>query len=153
MTKTPLYLEVGAKRVFACSLDWPGWCRSGRGEQEALRALVDSAPRYAEVAARAHQRFPKVREDGLEVVERIKGTGTTDFGAPGKVAKADWEPLDQAGADRLKAILQASWDLLDEVVAEAPPALKKGPRGGGRDRDDVFRHVLAAEPRMLARSG
>ena len=27
------YLEVGAKRVFAGALDWPGWCRSARREE------------------------------------------------------------------------------------------------------------------------
>jgi hypothetical protein len=32
------YLEVGAKRVFAGALDWPGWCRSARDEEGALEA-------------------------------------------------------------------------------------------------------------------
>jgi hypothetical protein len=31
------------------------------------------------------------------------------------------------------------------VVAGAPQALRKGPRGGGRDRDKVVEHVLGAE--------
>jgi hypothetical protein len=39
----PVYLEIGAKRVFACSVDWPGWCRSGKGEDAALGALLDHA--------------------------------------------------------------------------------------------------------------
>ena len=34
------YLEVGAKRVFAGALDWPGWCRSSRHERDALEALL-----------------------------------------------------------------------------------------------------------------
>jgi hypothetical protein len=56
---TPVYLEVGSKRVFACSLDWPGWCRSGKTEEAALDALSAYAPRYAPVAAEAGRRFPK----------------------------------------------------------------------------------------------
>ncbi|MEX2238693.1 MAG: GIY-YIG nuclease family protein [Dehalococcoidia bacterium] len=27
----PVYLESGNRRVFACALDWPGWCRSWQG--------------------------------------------------------------------------------------------------------------------------
>lgn len=34
---TPVCLEVGSKRVFACSLDWPGWCRSDKTEEAAER--------------------------------------------------------------------------------------------------------------------
>ena len=30
---TDVYLELGTKRVFACALEWPGWCRGGRDEQ------------------------------------------------------------------------------------------------------------------------
>jgi hypothetical protein len=46
------YLEIGGRRVFAGSLDWPGWCRSGRDEEGALRALFAYGPRYASSAAR-----------------------------------------------------------------------------------------------------
>ena len=41
------YLEVGSRRVFAGAIEWPGWCRSGRDEETALRALVAYGPRYA----------------------------------------------------------------------------------------------------------
>ncbi len=37
---TPVYLEVGSKRVFACSIEWPGWGRSGKTEDAALEALA-----------------------------------------------------------------------------------------------------------------
>jgi hypothetical protein len=141
----PIYLEIGSKRTFACSLDWPGWCRSGKTEEAAIEALIESAPRYAEVVKRAHKRFPKIEAGRFKVVERIEGSGTTDFGAPGRVAKADYDDFDRAEANRLRDLLQAAWDLLDDVVANAPPALKKGPRGGGRDRDQVMQHVLGAE--------
>jgi hypothetical protein len=151
--KIPIYLEIGRKRTFACSLEWPGWCRWGRTEEAAIDALIEIAPRYAEVARSASRRFPKAERDRIEVVERIPGSGTTDFGAPGKVAQADYEELDRAGAGRLRDLLRASWDLLDRAVAEASPTLQKGPRGGGRDRDDIFRHVLAAETAYARSAG
>jgi hypothetical protein len=151
--RIPIYLEIGAKRTFACSLDWPGWCRSGKTEEAAIEALIGIAPRYVEVARIAHKRFPKVEPSRFEVVERVKGNATTDFGAPGMVAKADYEDLDKPGADRLRALLQASWDVLDRAVAEASPTLRKGPRGGGRDRDEVFRHVLGAETVYARKTG
>ncbi len=47
--KTGVYLELGAKRVFACTLDWPVWCRSGKDEDLALAALADYKPRYGRV--------------------------------------------------------------------------------------------------------
>ncbi len=142
--KIPIYLETGTKKVFACSVDWPGWCRAGKTEEAATEALLLVAPRYAEVAALAHEKFPKIEVELLEVVERIEGSGTTDFGAPGKVAQADRVAFDRVEANRLRRLLKASWDFFDDVVAHAPPTLKKGPRGGGRDRDEVYRHVLGA---------
>jgi hypothetical protein len=35
--------------------------------------------------------------------------------------------------------------VFDDVVAVAPAELRKGPRGGGRDRDQIERHVSDAE--------
>lgn len=42
-----VYLEVGSKKVFACSVDWAGWCRSAKMEDAALEALADYAERYS----------------------------------------------------------------------------------------------------------
>ena len=60
---TGVYLEVGTKRVFACAVDWPGWCRSGRGEENALEALATAASRYAVLAALAGVKFDPVAEE------------------------------------------------------------------------------------------
>jgi hypothetical protein len=140
-----VYLEVGARRVFACALDWPGWCRSGRDEERALAALAAAAPRYAVAAKEAGVRFPARAGDAFDVVERIPGTATTDFGAPGEAAAADAEPLTRQQARRQAALVAASWTILDRVAAGAPAELRKGPRGGGRDRDAIVEHVAAAE--------
>lgn len=145
MPATRVYLEVGARRVFACALDWPGWCRSGRTEDEALARLAEYAPRYAVVAHKAGVDFAADAATSFEVVERRPGSATTDFGAPGAVAHADAAPASDADAARLVALVVASWAVLDGVAASAPAALAKGPRGGGRDRDKMLQHVLGAE--------
>ena len=140
-----VYLELGSKRVFACACDWPGWCRSGRDEQSALQALAASAPRYAAVAARAGAGFPDGAGDALEVVDRVPGSAGTDFGVPGAVPARDLQPVSADEARRAAAILGAAWTTLKEVAAHAPAELRKGPRGGGRDRDAVVAHVIDAE--------
>lgn len=35
--------------------------------------------------------------------------------------------------------------MFDEVAAASPAELRKGPRGGGRDRDKMIAHVMDAE--------
>jgi hypothetical protein len=140
---TAVYLECGKQRVFACALDWPGWCRAGRDEERALEALAASAPRYAEVAARAGVAFPA--GDPLDAVERVPGSAGTDFGVPSVVLARDREPVSEEEAETAVAILRASWQTFDEIAARAPAELRKGPRGGGRARDAVVVHVMGAE--------
>ena len=154
----PVYLEAGRTRVFACSLDWPGWCRRAKTDEEALDALATYAPRYAVVAKRAGLRFPAAAHLTFDVVEQIPWRGGeafsyVDFGAIGAAAKLDSEPLTAAQAKRLAALVEASWAELDDVVADAPAELRKGPRGGGRDRDAVFAHVVAAEASYARKLG
>ena len=136
-------VEQGKRRVFASALDWPGWSRAARDEDGALEALLDYADRFRPVAERAGLRLPKRLE--AEVVERLTGDATTDFGAPSIAAKAESRPLTAKAAGRQAALLQAAWATLDDVVAQASPTLRKGPRGGGRDRDAVVQHVLNGE--------
>jgi hypothetical protein len=135
-------LELGSKRVFATAVDWPGWCRAGWNEEAALDALEDHASRYGVVADAAGVSFTPGE---FTVVERLAGTPTTDFGAPDRAAAAEAEPLTAAQARRMTSLLAAAWAVFDAVVAAAPAALRKGPRGGGRDRDAMVDHVLAAE--------
>jgi hypothetical protein len=134
-----VYLEVGRTWVFAAALDWPGWCRRGKGEEAALDVLADYADRYAAVAG------PGFRPGELQVVGRLPGNATTDFGAPDARGPWDDEPLDDAEAARLAGLLEACWRAFDAVAAAAPAELRKGPRGGGRDRDAVVDHVREAE--------
>lgn len=136
---------MGSKRTFASALDWPGWTRAGKGEAAAIEALSAAAPRYRCAIAAAGIALPVGAEQRLEVVERTPGDATTDFGAPGRPAAADQQPLSTAELDRLLNLVRACWAALDGAVAVAPPELRKGPRGGGRDRDSIAEHVLSAE--------
>jgi hypothetical protein len=145
MATTAVFLEVGKKRVFAGALDWPGWARAGRDEELALEALAAYAPRYAVVPEQAGIAFPARVAERLEVVERLPGSATTEFGAPGEIAGADATRTTRAQAQRLAALVQASWTVFDRIRAGAPASLRKGPRGGGRDRDKMVDHVLGAE--------
>ena len=141
---TRVYVERGDKRAFASAADWPGWCRAGKTEEAALEALAAYAPRYAHVAKLARLELPKTATN-FDVVERSQGNATTDFGAPGIPAKDESKPMTKQRADRMVSLLEACWKYLDQVVAKAPQSLRKGPRGGGRDRDKMFAHVLDAE--------
>jgi hypothetical protein len=149
------YLEVGARRVFAGALDWPGWCRGDRGEEGALQALAAYGKRYAAAIGPAARglRIP-ADASALEVVERVEGNATTNFGAPAIETSSDQRPLDEAELERQATLLQASWAALDAAAeAAASAVLRKGPRGGGRELDAIVSHVLEADKAYLARLG
>jgi hypothetical protein len=78
-----VYLEVGEKKTFAGSIDWSGWCRWGREEASALHDLLHYGPRYASVLGNTQLGFiPPSDVSEFDVVERLTGNKTTDFGAP-----------------------------------------------------------------------
>lgn len=144
-------LEIGSKRVFASALEWPGWCRQGKNPELALAALEAYAPRYTRVVSRAGVKLPAKID--FDVVERLKGDATTDFGAPGIPAAFEGKPMTKAEVEKVCALVEACWAELDSVVKKAPQELRKGPRGGGRDRDKMFDHVLGAESGYAPRLG
>jgi hypothetical protein len=97
--------------------------------------------------------FGKAAISDLEVVERVPGNATTEFGALGVVPRVDFAAIDRAEARRLAALVEASWATLDDVVSSAPASLRKGPRGGGRDRDPIVTHVLGSEAAYARKLG
>jgi hypothetical protein len=150
----PAYLEVGAKRVFAGAVDWPGWCRSGRDEDAALETLVAYAPRYKRVLRGTRLGFPSAHDVTLRVVERMKGGATTDFGAPGEAPSVDAGPVDDAELRRLIALLRACWRAFDAAVDDGSGRrLAKGPRGGGRELPKIVEHVAGADLGYLGALG
>jgi hypothetical protein len=140
-------VERGRKRrTVACAFDWSGWDRSGRNEDDALRVLESYRPRYAKVATLAglSDEFGVAGE--LAVVERLEGIGMTDFyGVSGRSAGLEQVPMTEPECERKLALLRASWAYFDDVAARVSPELRKGPRGGGRDRDEIVHHVNGSE--------
>lgn len=137
-------VETGAKKVFASAVEWPGWSRAGKTEEAAVASLLAYGPRFEPVARAAGLRFPDTFE--AEVVDRRGGGSGTDFGVPSSLAHGlDARPVDAAEAERLAAIVEAAWKVFDDVASGAPPELRKGPRGGGRDRDRLVGHVMGAD--------
>jgi hypothetical protein len=142
-TKTiAVSVEATAKKAFATAVDWPGWSRSGKTDELALAALQDYAPRYAVVAEEAEVPFDP---DDYEVVERTEGAGGTDFGVPSSITDLDRRPVDVAEAERQTRLVKSAWTVLARVAAGAPAELRKGPRGGGRDRDRMVGHVAESD--------
>ncbi len=155
MDQIAVFLEIGQTRTFAGAIDWPGWCRSGRGEAAALQALIDYGPRYARAIRSARLNFsPPPHVTALKIVERQPGNATTDFGAPDAALASDELPVSDDELRRLQALLKASWKTFDSAAkAAAGRELSKGPRGGGRDLDAIVKHVVMAEVAYLGRLG
>ncbi|TMD12566.1 MAG: hypothetical protein E6J07_09115 [Chloroflexi bacterium] len=87
------------------------------------------------------------------MIERLAGSASTEFGVPGAVAKRDTTRLTADEGKRLAVLLQAAWAVYDDVVVASPAELRKGPRGGGRDRDKMADHVRDAEGAYVRKLG
>jgi hypothetical protein len=134
------------------ALDWPGWGRSGRTGEDALDALASYLPRYAKVATKAGFDLGPADAE-FDVVETVAGNATTDFGAPAAFVAADAERVTARAAARTASLVEACWDTLARVAARSPQELRKGPRGGGRDRDKMLTHVIEAEAAYARKIG
>ena len=143
--KVTVGVEVTPKKAFASALEWPGWTRAGKTPEAALEALAAYAPRYAAVVKRAKADFPFDDAVQLDLVEVAEGNATTAFGAPDVRFEFDLRATTLKDAEQLAAIVEASWAVFDAIVKGAPPELRKGPRGGGRDRDKIVEHVVGAD--------
>ncbi len=149
-----VYLEVGAKRTFANAVDWPGWSRHARAEADALEAVFDYAPRYARAVGAAAAFEPPSTLADLDVVERLEGDATTDFGAPSAWSTADLEPMDERAVARHGSLLSAAWSALNAAARAAEgKELATGPRGGGRSLAKIVDHVADAEIAYLSKLG
>lgn len=150
-----VYLETGKTRTFAVAIDWPGWARSGRNESAALQTLFDYGPRYERVLASTGLGFRAPAEvSEFFVADRVEGNATTDFGAPAIELSSDSQPIDPAELRRWEQVLNACWQAFDSAVAAAAgAALRKGPRGGGRELEKIVRHVWDVDEGYLKSLG
>jgi hypothetical protein len=141
-----------AKKFAAFAVDWPGWSRGAKTGDEALETLEAYRDRYRPIAVRAGL-GPEFGDGGpLDVVEDHVGTGSTDFwGISFAPSSLEQDPMDAAELERKILLLQACWAYFDDVAARVSPEMRRGPRGGGRDRDTIIRHTVRVESEDFAR--
>jgi len=139
------------KRSVAFAIDWPGWSRGAKSPELALEMLESYRKRYRPIARLAEMASEFDAAGPLEIVEDRVGTGSTDFwGISFSPSATEHGPLDEAELDRRLTLLRASWSYFDGVAARVSPVMRKGPRGGGRDRDRIIRHVIRNESEDFA---
>ncbi|MDH5656280.1 MAG: hypothetical protein OEZ34_10250 [Spirochaetia bacterium] len=152
----PVYIESGKKRVFAGALDWPGWCRPGKTEDEALSSLLEYGPEYENILLKSNLSFTSpIKKEQLMITERLSGNATTDFGAISMHTSSDMEKkCKKSEIDKFERILKASWKYFDKTVnSSGGKELKKGPRGGGRSLDDIVKHIIESDINYLSAVG
>ena len=137
--------EIGSKRTFASAIDWPGWCRAGKDQE---LALAGADRLRTSLRGRREGRGCAVR---VEVAGNSKTSITSAVmppptsARPALMSKLELQPMSKAEVERMCSLVEATWKVFDGVVKKAPASLRKGPRGGGRDRDKIVEHVLGAE--------
>jgi hypothetical protein len=141
-----------AKKCVAFAVDWPGWSRGGKTADAALETLATYRDRYRPVADRAGLGRALSRGGPLDVVEDRVGTGSTDFWAISfSPSSLEPDPMAAAELERKLTLLQACWAYFDEVAARVSAEMRKGPRGGGRDRDRIISHTVRVESEDFAK--
>jgi len=140
------------KRSVAFSIDWPGWSRGAKSAELAVATLESYRERYQPVAALA-ELAPEFDAAGpLEIVEDRVGTGSTDFwGISYAPSSFERGPMATQELERGITLLRACWALFDGVAARVSPEMRRGPRGGGRDRDTIIRHTIRVESEEFAK--
>jgi hypothetical protein len=82
----------------------------------------------------------------IEVVEQYPGTGSTDFwGISFAYSSIDRQEMLREEMERQLALMQACWAFFDQVRSRVSEQMRRGPRGGGRDRDEIVRHTVLCE--------
>ena len=141
-------LEIGpkGKKVVAVAPDWPGLERGATTEEAAIERLLSYVPRYAAVTKLAGMEAAFATKPIADVVEHYPGTGSTDFwGISFAFSSIDQQVLSGEALERELTLMQACWAFFDVVRSRVSAEMRKGPRGGGRDRDRIVRHTLASE--------
>ncbi|HEY5982800.1 MAG TPA: hypothetical protein VIU38_04950 [Anaerolineales bacterium] len=141
-------LEVGpkGKKAVAVAPDWPGLERGAKTTEEAVERLRSYIARYSHVAKLAGMDAEFSTIKNFKVVEQYPGTGSTDFwGISFAFSSIDKQAMSARELEREIKLMQAAWKLFDDVRKRVSAKMQKGPRGGGRDRDHIVRHVLYNE--------
>jgi hypothetical protein len=91
--------------------------------------------------------------ESFTVVERVAGSAVTEFGVPEAVADVESGQMHDEECERQVTLMRACWQVFDEISARVSEELRKGPRGGGRDRTKLIAHTLEAERGYARRIG
>ncbi|MGB8196229.1 MAG: hypothetical protein WCF25_04390 [Acidimicrobiales bacterium] len=148
MNELRVVVECGpkGKKFAAVAPDWPGLQRGAKSPEEAVARLVDYAPRYRRVAKLAKLDDEFGDDHVAKVLERYTGTGSTDFwGISFGFSSIDQRPMSSDELERELSLMRACWTYFDRVRSRVSSEMRKGPRGGGRDRDRIVRHTFGAE--------
>jgi hypothetical protein len=146
--RLPVTLEIGprGKKVVAVAPDWPGLARGAATREAAVERLLAYRPRYAPVAELAGMGAAFAAAAAVDVVEQYPGTGSTDFwGISFAFSEFDRLAMPTEALERELALRRACWAFFDEVGARVSAEMRRGPRGGGRDRDRIVRHTINSE--------
>ncbi|MBA2337981.1 MAG: hypothetical protein H0V96_09550 [Acidimicrobiia bacterium] len=134
------------KRVVAFAIDWPGWSRGAKTAEAAVDTLEAYRARYRTVARHAGLESEFDAAGALDIVEDEVGVGSTDFwGISFAASSLEQGPMPDEELERKLALLEAAWRVFDDVGARVSPEMMKGPRGGGRDRDEIIAHTFGTE--------
>lgn len=150
----PVVLERGpkSKRFVAYTVDWPGWSRGAKTPEAAFQTLEAYRARYQPVARLAGLGDEFTAAGDLEIGEERVGTPSVDFWAISFSPSAtEHDRLADDVLERRISLLRAAWAFFDDVAAGVSPEMAKGPRGGGRERDEIVRHVMRVESLDFAR--
>ena len=140
-------LEIGKKRrVVAGAMEWPGLDRVGqvRGRRAGQAVVLPAALRGGRRASRPGELVQAVERDrggrarARIELDRLLGRRPRPLGDRARGAVSE-------GAGATARPAQACWAYFDDVADRVSEQLALGPRGGGRSRDEIIRHVYASE--------
>ena len=149
-------LEIGpkGKKVVAVAPDWPGLARGAKTREAAIERLLSYLPHYARVAKLAGMDAEFAAITTADVVEQYPGTGSTDFwGISFAFSGIDRQDMSSEELERELTLMQACWAFFDDARSRVSAEMRKGPRGGGRDRDQIVRHTFGNEQDWAAGIG
>ncbi len=147
-------IERGSKgrKAVAFAVEWPGWSRGAKTPEIALATLESYRPRYRPIAVAAGMAEEFDAAGRLKVIEDRVGSGSTDFwGISYFPSSSEKDPMSDPEFERKVKLLRSTWKFFDAVSARVSAEMRKGPRGGGRDRNRIVRHTIRTESEDFAK--
>ena len=140
------------KRTVAFALDWPGWSRGAKSADLAVETLETYRDRYRPIPHLAGMGRDFDAAGSLEIFEDRVGTGSVDFwGISFSPSSTEHGPMGEPELERAISLLEACWAYFDDVAGRVSAEMRKGPRGGGRDRGKIVRHTIRTESEDFAK--